>query len=62
MASALVRCGADCGARMTRSSLGNVAFRAGKKIEWDAKNLRISNAPEAEKFLGQEYRDGWSLS
>jgi hypothetical protein len=41
--------------------LGNVAYRAGKKIEWDPVGLRIRNAPEAEKFLQQEYRDGWSL-
>jgi len=42
--------------------LGNVAFRAGKKIEWDAKNLRIPNAPEAERFLARQYRPGWTLS
>lgn len=42
--------------------LGNVAYRAGRKIEWDPKSLRIPNAPEAEKFLQQEYRDGWLLS
>jgi hypothetical protein len=41
--------------------LGNVAFRAGRKIEWDRKSLRIPNAPDAEKFLRQEYRIGWSL-
>ena len=41
--------------------LGNVAFRAGKKIEWDAKNMRIPNAPEAERFLKREYRSGWKL-
>ena len=41
--------------------LGNVAFRAAKKLEWDAKNMKIPNAPEAEKFLGRKYRDGWSL-
>jgi predicted dehydrogenase len=42
--------------------LGNVAYRAGKRIEWDAKTLRIPNAPEAEHFLGREYRDGWKLA
>ncbi len=42
--------------------LGNLAYRAGRKIEWDTKNLRIPNAPEAEEFLQQEYRNGWSLS
>jgi predicted dehydrogenase len=42
--------------------LGNVAYRVGRKIEWDTKNLRIPNAPETEKYLGREYRKGWSLS
>jgi hypothetical protein len=41
--------------------LGNVAFRAGRRIEWDAKNLKIPNYPEAEKLLTREYRDGWQL-
>ncbi|MFT5855957.1 MAG: putative dehydrogenase [Verrucomicrobiales bacterium] len=42
--------------------LGNVAYRAGKKLEWDAKNMKFPNAPEAEKFLGREYREGWKLT
>ncbi len=41
--------------------LGNVAYRAGKKIEWDPKGMRIPNAPEAERFLKREYRSGWKL-
>ena len=41
--------------------LGNLAFRAGKKIEWDTKQMRIPNAPDAERFLGREYRKGWTL-
>lgn len=41
--------------------LGNVAFRAGKKLEWDSKNMRIPNAPEAERFLRRDYRKGWVL-
>ena len=41
--------------------LGNVAYRAGKRLEWDSKNLRIPNAPDAEQFLGREYRKGWKL-
>jgi hypothetical protein len=41
--------------------LGNVAFRAGKKIEWDAKNMKIPNYPEAEQFLGRTPREGWRL-
>ncbi len=41
--------------------LGNVAYRAGARLEWDSKNLKVPNYPEAERFLGREYRDGWSL-
>jgi predicted dehydrogenase len=42
--------------------LGNVAYRAGKKIEWDAKGFRIPNLPAAGALLGREYRKGWSLA
>ncbi|MDZ4686887.1 MAG: Gfo/Idh/MocA family oxidoreductase, partial [Planctomycetaceae bacterium] len=41
--------------------LGNVAFRAGQKIEWDRVHLRIPNCPAAERFLTREPRAGWSL-
>jgi predicted dehydrogenase len=40
--------------------LGNVAFRAGKKLQWDAARMRATNAPEADKFLKREYRKGWT--
>ena len=39
--------------------LGNVAYRAGKKLEWDPTALRAKNAPEADKFIHREYRKGW---
>jgi predicted dehydrogenase len=42
--------------------LGNVAYRAGKKLEWDAAGLRAKNAPEADNFIRREYRKGWSLT
>jgi hypothetical protein len=41
--------------------LGNVAYRVGKKLEWDAVNLRAKGCPEAERFLRKTYRKGWSL-
>jgi predicted dehydrogenase len=41
--------------------LGNVAMRAGKKLEWDGPNLKFTNAPEADKLLRMEYRPGWTL-
>jgi hypothetical protein len=49
--------------RLTEANhLGNVAYRAGQRIEWDAKAVRIRNAPAAEQFLGREYRKGWKLA
>ena len=41
--------------------LGNVAYRCQKKIDWDPVNLKIPNAPEAERFLRRDYRVGRSL-
>lgn len=41
--------------------LGNVAFRAGEKIEWDSENLRVTNVASANQYLGREPREGWSL-
>jgi len=41
--------------------LGNVAFRSGKKILWDTKEMRATNAPDAERFIRREYRKGWKL-
>jgi predicted dehydrogenase len=39
--------------------LGNVAYRVGKKLHWDAKKMKATNAPEADKFIRREYRKGW---
>jgi predicted dehydrogenase len=41
--------------------LGNVALRVGKKIEWDAAAGKVTNAPEAAKFIDREYRKGFEL-
>jgi predicted dehydrogenase len=41
--------------------LGNVAFRAQKKLEWDTKALKAMNCPEADTFIQYHYRNGWSL-
>jgi predicted dehydrogenase len=41
--------------------LGVVAFRVGKKIEWDGPNMKATNCPEADQFIKTEYRKGWEL-
>ena len=39
--------------------LGNVAYRVGKKLQWDAAAMKATNAPEADRFIRREYRKGW---
>ena len=41
--------------------LGNIAYRAAKKLEWEPKKMKFPNAPEDEKYLGRSYRKGWKL-
>jgi hypothetical protein len=41
--------------------LGNVAYRAGRKLQWDAVAMRATNAPEADAFLRRTPRSGWTL-
>ncbi len=41
--------------------LGNVAYRVGKKITWDAEKMECVGCPEAEPLIRREPRPGWSL-
>ncbi len=41
--------------------LGNVAYRVGKKLQWDPVNMKATNAPEADRLIRCPYRDGWTL-
>src|SRR5687767_15319426 len=55
-------CNFDYAGALTEAVLlGNVAYRAGQKIEWDAKNLKVLNAPAAMNFVQREYRKGWEV-
>jgi len=42
--------------------LGLVAYRAGKKIEYDGATGRVTNVPEANEFLSRKYREGWTIN
>lgn len=41
--------------------LGNVALRLRRKLHWDGPNFKITNVPEANKYLHCPYRQGWTL-
>ena len=42
-------------------NLGTVALRAGRKVRFDSETMKITNAPDANKYLYREYRKGWEL-
>ena len=31
------------------------------RIEWDGPNLKVTNLPDANKYVRKEYRKGWGL-
>ena len=41
--------------------LGNIAFRLGQKIMWDAKAEKITNSAESNAMLTRHYRAPWRL-
>ncbi|MCD6338765.1 MAG: gfo/Idh/MocA family oxidoreductase, partial [Verrucomicrobia bacterium] len=43
-------------------NLGLVAYRVGKKLQYDGAAGRVTNIPEANKLLGRKYRPGWTLN
>ena len=55
-------CNFDCSGTLAEAVLlGNAAYRAGEKLQWDWKNLKATNTPKADRFLRRAYRKGWEL-
>jgi len=53
-------CPFDYAAKLTEVMLlGVVSLHAGKKLLYDAANMRVTNVSEANKYLSREYRQGW---
>ncbi|MGC1090101.1 MAG: Gfo/Idh/MocA family oxidoreductase [Candidatus Acidiferrum sp.] len=54
-------CPFEYAARLTEVMLlGVVALRAGKKINYDGANMRVTNVAQANDYLRREYRQGWA--
>ncbi|MGA2616128.1 MAG: Gfo/Idh/MocA family oxidoreductase [Thermoguttaceae bacterium] len=41
--------------------LGSIALRHGRKLQWDGRDMRFPNEPEADKYLRVELRKGWDV-
>jgi predicted dehydrogenase len=58
-----VSCPFEYAAKLTEIMLlGVVALKAGKKIEYDAANMSVTNVPAANQYLSREPRAGWTNS
>jgi predicted dehydrogenase len=54
-------CNFDYSGALTETVLlGNVSYRAGRRLEWDPKRLRARNCLEASQFIQHHYRQGWA--
>jgi predicted dehydrogenase len=55
-------CNFDYSGALTEAVLlGNVAYRVGKKLNWNADKLQAEGCSEADEYLRREYRKGWTL-
>jgi predicted dehydrogenase len=55
-------CNFNTGGELTEIALlGNIATRTGKKIYWDPEKMEITNNSEANGYIRESYRSGWSL-
>ena len=50
------------GAMIEHNLLALAAYRVGKKLDWDAKNLKATNCPEVDQYIRKTYRKGWVLN
>jgi len=42
-------------------NLAAASLRSGRKLEYDAATMKITNVPDANRYLYREYRKGWEL-
>ena len=50
------------GAKLTELVLlGVLSLRTGKRLEWDAAQMKATNAPDADRFIKEGYRKGWEI-
>ena len=53
----------EYGARLTEIALlGVLALRTGKRIEWNAAEMKASGFPDADAVIKESYRQGWQVA
>ena len=60
--ASLLTCGLETGAvAAINAHMGNVAFKTGRKVYWDATKGEFKNDPEANALIKAHYQNGWKL-
>jgi predicted dehydrogenase len=55
-------CNVEYAHRLTKAGLlGNIAYRAGRRIAWDDARERITGDSEANRWIARKYRKPWRL-
>lgn len=58
----LLKCGIETGSiAAINAQMGNIAYKTGRKIYWDAQQGNFGNDPEANALIKAHYHNGWSL-
>jgi hypothetical protein len=59
---ALLNCGIETGAvAAINAHMGNVAYKTGRKVYWDAAAGLFKDDPEANRLTQAQYQNGWKL-
>jgi predicted dehydrogenase len=60
--ASILACGIETGAvAAINAHMGNIAFKTGRKIYWDASNGTFKNDAEANLWMKTNYQNGWKL-
>jgi len=58
----LLKCGIETGSiAAINAQMGNIAYKTGRKIYWDAQQGNFGNDSEANALINAHYHNGWSL-
>ena len=57
-----LHCSIQAGAHVaTVCQMGNIAFRSGKKLEWDANKNQFTNNDVNKQYFAKEYNNGYKF-
>ncbi|MEQ8810542.1 MAG: gfo/Idh/MocA family oxidoreductase, partial [Imperialibacter sp.] len=60
--SSKLKCGIETGSiAAINAQMGNIAYKTGRKVFWDAANGQFKNDAEANALMKANYNNGWTL-